>query len=81
MSCRDDYIGLNSRAKLPLLQANWSNACPMLVAQFVVLDFVNDSHGQVFIVNPIVDTGFRRSSRIIHKDLILTGPDAFMLSD
>lgn len=47
------------RTKLPLLQANWSNTCPMLVAQFVVLNFVNDSHSHVFIVNSIVDTGFR----------------------
>jgi hypothetical protein len=51
----------------------------MLVVQFVVFDFVNDSHGHVFIVNPIVNTGLRRSGRVIHKELILTGPNAFVL--
>jgi hypothetical protein len=53
----------------------------MLVAQFVVLDFINDSHGHVFVVNPVVDTGLRRSGRIIYKKLILTRPDAYRLSD
>jgi hypothetical protein len=52
----------------------------MLVAQFVVLNFVNNSHSHVFIVNSIVDAGFCRPGSVIHKEFILTGPDAFMLS-
>jgi hypothetical protein len=52
----------------------------MLVDQFVVLNFVDDSHGHVFIVNTIMDAGFRRSSRVIHEEIILTGPNAFKLS-
>jgi hypothetical protein len=52
----------------------------MLVAQFVILNFVDDSHGHVFIVNSIVDSRFRRPGSVIHKEFILTGPDAFMLS-
>jgi hypothetical protein len=52
----------------------------MLVDQFFVFNFVDDSHGHVFIVNTIMDAGFRRSSIVIHKEIILTGPDAFMLS-
>jgi hypothetical protein len=52
----------------------------MLVVQLVVLNFINNSHSHVFIVNSIVDTRFCRPSSIIHKEFVLTGPDAFMLS-
>lgn len=52
----------------------------MLVAQFVVFNFVNNRHSHVFIVDSIVDTRFRRPGSVIHKEFILAGPDAFVLS-
>ena len=51
---------------LPFLQTNWPSACPVLVIQLVVLNFINNSYRHILVINTVVNARFGRASIVIH---------------
>lgn len=58
--------------ELPRLQPNWPGACPMLVAQLVVLNLIHNSHRHVLVVYSLINSWLSRTRAVIHVHLIFS---------